>query len=741
MQTPLQLTAVALAALTWSAVTIVAERAGRTSPGRGGPALTSAVRPAATDLGLSSVHMVQGYGSRPLGFEANRGQTDLRVKFLARGPRSTLFLTSEEAVLVLNEEAPGRGRRPPTGPADSSRVRAVLRMTFGGANPNPRIEGRDELPGRANYFVGRTPTRWRTGVATYAEVRYADLYPGIDLIYHARQRELEYDLVVRPGGDPTRIALDVRGADTVAVDQRGDLVLQTAAGMVRQPKPVIYQRIDGGRRVIPGGYVLGAGGRIGVRVGPYDPSRPLVIDPVLVYSTRLGGNNLDEGTSIAVDRAGNAYVTGFTYSANFPTLPEAAQPRFGGAVDVFVAKLNPTGSALVYTTYLGGTGDDRGLGVAVDSAGNAYVAGITLSPDFPTTAGAVGTTFGGESDAFVAKLSPNGSALVYSTYLGGINFDAASAIAVDTAGHAWVAGLTWSADFPTTERATQRALRGPENAFVTKLNRAGSTLVYSTYLGGSAFDAAAGIAVDAAGNAYVTGATSSIDFPTTARAVAPTRLGAANAFVTKLDPAGGELAYSTYLGGGDDEGLAIAVDAHGNAYVTGTTSSRRFPTTHRAFQGANGDVCTAPPPQFCPAGDGFVTKLNPTGSAFAYSTYLGGNGADVGFGIAVDSHGNAYVTGSTSSTNFPSTPGALRRTLAGRLDAFVTQFNPAGAVVHSTYLGGGGDDAGFGIAVHTVGEAYLTGSTASTDFPTTHDVVEPPLGGLPDGFVARIRLR
>ena len=389
----------------------------------------------------------KAFGKVPLHFEANRAQTDPRVQFLARGGGYTLFLTPTETVLVL--------------------TRTVVRMTALGANPEPRASGQAELPGKANYFRGNDRRKWDTNVPTYARVRYRDLYPGIDLIYYGTQGQLEYDFVLAPGADAGQVVLRFEGADKIEVDGHGDLVLQTATGALRQRKPVLYQQGADGRRAVAGGYVLKGADRVGFQVGGYDRSRPLVIDPVLVYSTYLGGSGDDFFGRIAVDDSGSAYVTGGTRSADFPTTPGTVQAALRGTLDAFVTKLDPTGTAIVYSTYLGGSGDrfgtgDAGSGIAVDSDGNAYVTGGTFSADFPTTPGAFQTTLGGLSDAFVTKLDPTGSALVYSTYLGGrantvSTGEGGSGIAVDVDGNAYVTGTTENGDFPTTPGAFQPA--------------------------------------------------------------------------------------------------------------------------------------------------------------------------------------------------------------------------------------------------------------------------------------------
>src|SRR5437016_2944333 len=537
----------------------------------------------------------EAYGKLPVYFEANRGQTDAQVKFLSRGGRHVLFLTPTEAVLVLttppqaaDEKSPTRGGKP--GRLEEG-TRTVLRMTFAGGNPMPRLAGLDELPGKVNYFIGDDAAKWRTNVPTYARVHYQDLYPGIDLIYYGNPRQLEYDLVVRPGADPGRIVLGFQGADKLEVDADGDLVFHTAGAAIRQRKPVIYQEVDGLRRDIAGGYVLRETRTVGFKVDTYDPSRPLIIDPVLFYSTYLGGSAQDVGNGIAVDTSGSAYVTGVTSSGlaattSFPTTPGTLAPSYiGGSSDAFVTKLTTTGSALVYSTYLGGSGSDFGFGIAVDGSGRAYVTGQTNSPGI-ATALAFQTSFGGVIDAFVARLNTAGAALDYLTYLGGTNADEGFAITLDSLGNAYVTGQTESANFPTTTGAFDPSLGGALDAFVTKVGPTGSALGYSTYLGGSSNDAGTGIPVDASFNAYVSGVTSSIDFPTV-NPIQASSGGSFDVFVTKVNPAGSGLVYSTYLGGsGFDEGTGIAVDSlpTPNAYVVGFTSSTNFPTTMGAFQ-------------------------------------------------------------------------------------------------------------------------------------------------------------
>jgi hypothetical protein len=682
--------------------------------------------------------ILDSYGKLPLSFEANHGQTDSRVKFLSRTSGYSLFLTEDEAVLALSGKD-AKTKVKIVGMASKPQSRTalkggVLRMKLRNANPAAKVSGVDELSGTSNYFIGNDPAKWRTSVPTYAKVKYDGIYSGIDLVYYGNQRQLEYDFIVAPKADPHRIQFDVRGAERVRREKNGDLVLKMGEDEIRWHKPVVYQEEDGAKQLIAARYAITGTNRVGFKLAKYDASRPLYIDP-LIYSTYLGGSNYDQGYGIAVDSLGNAYVTGATESPNFPITSGAFQTACNGGYncnvdgDAFVTKLNPTGSALVYSTYLGGSGTDQGFGIAVDSSGDVYVTGITNSPDFPLVNALQPTYGGGPYDAFVTKLNPTGSALVYSTYLGGSAQDQGQAIAVDSSGNAYVTGMGLT-DFPITPGAFQTTCCG---AFVSKLNPAGSALVYSTYLGGSAGATGLGIAVDSSGNAYVTGHTDSTDFPLM-NPLQPTYGGGAyDAFVTMLNPAGAALVYSTYLGGsGDDDGYGIAVDSLGNAYVTGQTSSPNFPTTPGAFK------TTCNPVYNCAQySDAFVTKFNPAGSALVYSTYLGGSSAEIGFGITVDSSGNAYVTGSTTSIDFP-TMNPLQPSNGGGWDAFVTKLNPTGsALLYSTYLGGSGYDYGLGIAVDSAGNAYVTGWTWSTDFPTMNPV-QPTFGGGIDAFVSKI---
>jgi hypothetical protein len=660
------------------------------------------------------------FGARPLAFEENRGQTDSRVRFLSRGDGYGLFLTLDEAVLSLHE-------------GNSART---LRLRWEGAAPAPRVAGEGELPGKSHYLVGNDPAKWRTGIASYQKVQYKEIYPGIDLVFYGNPRQLEYDFVLAPGADPRTVRLAVEGADRMEIDPAGDLVLHLGGGDVRLKRPVSYQESGGFRREVASGWRRLAGEQVGFQVASYDSSLPLVIDPVLVYSTYLGGSSADQANDIAVDSAGNAYVTGFTRSLDFPlSVPKSPSDH---PFDAFVTKLSPSG-AVLYSTYFGGLGStEEGFGIAVDKTGHAYVTGSTGSSDFPLVNPLPVEFQGNSTEVFVTKLDPSGAALVYSTKLGAIlDQEEGRDIAVDFQGNAYVVGITFSPDFPTVAPLPYPSDLGLPEGFVAKLSPSGSSLLFCTLLGGSSYDDARGVAVDAAGNAYVTGMTWSGDFPTVNAFQGSLRSASLDAFVAKLTPDGSALLYSTFLGGSlQDLGDGIAVDAGGSVAVSGLTYSPDFPVL-RAFQ-----------PALHGPTDAFVTRLSPAGQPL-YSTFLGGSGEEGSRGIAVDGLGAAFLTGFTRSTDFPLRNPVQAVCGAGEphcYDAFVTVLNPQGsAIVHSTYLGGGanpvtgaaGANTGEGIAVDSKGNAYVAGWTSTTDFPTVNAFQSEYGGGVSDAFVAK----
>lgn len=685
---------------------------------------TSAAAP--ENLSAGSQISEDFFARLPLAFEANQGQADARVKFISRGNGYALFLTADaEAVLALRK---------------NGRNNAVLRMKLEGARRLPQISGQDELAGKSNHFVGANPRNWHCDVPNYARVRYENVYAGIDQVFYGNGRELEYDFIVAPQADWRQIALGFEGAEKLYINAAGELVLHVGDERIIQKKPVVYQEIDGERREVEGKYKLLASKigsrrqRVGFEIGEHDRSKALVIDPVLVYSTYLGGSEADSGKAIAIDGERNVYLTGYTSSTNFPTVnPTQAGMVSNGRTDVFVTKINPAGNAIVYSTYIGGSAGEIGHGIDVDNAGNAYVTGTTGgvigANDFPTTPGAFDRTFNSSDESFLFKLNQSGNALLYSTYTGGT---IGHEVKVNRAtGEAFVAGSA-SDILPTTPGAYRTACPSSpctSTGFVSKFNAAGSAHVYSTYVGEGVI---ADLAIDAAGSAYTTGRTISNFYPITPGAAQPTctgcNLARGDAFITKLNPAGSALVYSTYLGGSaEDAGNSITVDASGHAYVTGAASSYSastvpFPTTPGAFQ-------TDGP-------GAFITKLNPLGTAFVYSTFIGVRGT--AYGIAVDPAGNAHVTGKVRTTITLVNPISSEFT-SGVDHVFITSLNQTGStLLFSTFFGPGGGNE---IAADTTGSIYVTGETFGS-LPLMNPIQpQHGTGSAFDAFVAKIQVQ
>lgn len=654
------------------------------------------------------------------GFEANTRQVGGRVDFLSRGFGYTLFLTASGPRIEL-----ASGRR--SGSTRSGSMgRNTLEMRLVGANPTPSVHTVGTLAGRSNYFLGNDPRAWRTGIARHARVEYHDAYRGIDVAYYSRYGELEYDFLVKAGADPDAIALDFEGAKRISLNPAGDLVLDFQNEQIVQPRPVIYQGEGEQRREIPGGFVLDGRRRVRFWLGPYDKGQLLTIDPVLVYSTYLGDTGDDIGCGIALDPAGNIYLTGWTDSVGFPMSEGGAD--LAGATDAFVVKLNAAGTQLLYSTFIGG-GDEEFeiVGLAVNAAGSAFITGSSKSADYPTTPGAFQTTLGGGVDAVVTKLSPTGAALEYSTFLGGTGLEGGQILALDSGGNAYLAGFTGSQNFPVTPGAFQQTYSGGAEAFVTKVSADGKSLVYSTYLGGQGDEMpTAGLALDPLGSAYVMGTTTSPNFPVTPGAFQTVLKGPSDAFVAKLTPSGRALEYATLLGGtGSEEGRSVVVGSGGEAHAVGITMSADFPTTLGAFQTVQRG-----------AGDVFVSKLSALGTSLIYSSYLGGGGPDLSRGFGLDAAGGLYVTGATRSPNFPTTPDAVQTAHAGGEDAFVTKVNRNGELVYSTFLGGVGNDRARNMVVDDVGDAAIVGFTSSADFPLVNPFQSEFRGGVRDCFFA-----
>ena len=675
-----------------------------------------------------------GHRGRSLSFEVNQGQADSTIKFLARGRGYTLLLTDTEALLKL----------PAAKQAHADEKLPWIRMQHIGANPKPQVKGSDLTQAKSHYYLGNNPGAWRTNISHYAKVGYTGVYPGVDLVYYGNEGQLEYDYVLASGADPGLITLEFQGIDRLSTNVTGDLVIASGSGELYLKKPRAYQWFDGSARPVDSAYSIKGQHQIGFELGAFDPSLPLVIDPVLTYSTYLGGSEDDRGLGVAVDAEGNTYVAGVTQSANFP---QSSNTPGAAAEDLFVAKLNPAGNALVYSAYLGGAAAELGRALAVDAAGNVYLSGGTRSNNFPVTPGAFQTTLRGGSDAFVLKLNPAGDQLVYSTYLGGTREEGfeGGGLALDAAGQAYVTGVTDSLDFPTSRVTFQRSFGGgSSDAFVSKLSADGSRLVYSTYLGGFDLDEGLGVAVDSAGRAYVTGRTRSPNLVILNAYQALRRSTLDDAFLTKFSAQGDLVTYSTFLGGtGNESAHGIAVDDSGLAYLAGETDSTDFVTTSDAFKKEHGGSDL----------DGFIVKLRTTASksqSLVYSSFFGGSGNDSIRALAAGHTGAVYITGVTDSTDFPTQDAVQAQFGGGSSDAFAAKLDSLGTgLIYSTYLGGNAADSGEAIAVFSrapnrvgvgtleTGTAFVAGVTESSNFPTAVPL-QPQSAGKKDVFVSRI---
>jgi hypothetical protein len=697
--------------------------------------------------------LIASYGKLPLSFETNEGQSDPSVQFLARGQGYAVFLGQGEATILLQNNFSSQTAKT----SISSIGTSVLRLDLLRANRSATVIPEERQITHTNYFTGNDPSRWRTGIPNFARVRYKSVYDGIDVVYYGNQRRLEHDFVVAPGAQPGQISFAVtlgeRSATSLRLDPvTGDLLLSTGAsdeqGELRLLKPVAYQNSDHGRREIPAAYKLIAPDQIGFSIGRYDLSTPLVIDPVLVYSTYLGGSGAagkgDQGKSIAVGRRGNAYVVGTTYSADFPVTRHTYQTHNhapSGTSTVFVTKLNETGTALVYSTYLGGSGGDFGYGIALDRDENAYVTGATYSADFPVTRDAYQRSnpskTSGASTGFAAKLDRDGENLEYATYLGGsgnmanpAHGDVGQAITVGAERAVYLTGYTWSSDFPVTDDAFQKHFAGSalaSNAFVVKLGPDGRDLRYSTFLGGSGSksggDYGNAVALDRDENVVVAGTTNSSNFPVTGSAFQTDFKGSATAFVTELNRRGSEEIFSTYLGGsGGDSAAALALDREGSLYVAGNTGSTDFPLTADVLEGASSAM--GPYLKNGPT-VGFLTKLKGDGSALQYSTFVEGAFSTV-TSLAVDNNGDAYVAGSAPTLSsgipggFQGTPDALTVPTSTGNSGFLVKLDSLASVLdYATLLGGEANDTVAAIALDERGNVYLTGTANSTGFPTS----------------------
>jgi len=721
----------------------------------------SRVESAGFEKPVSQMQVVAAYGKLPLSFEPNVGQADSQVDFVTRASGYTAFLASSEATVRLDAAAsgspsqPGLGWRSGNSAPGTHATGVVVRMVLLRSNRDSEGEGLDRQFGHSNYLIGNDPSKWQRNVPQFSRVAYRNVYPGVDLVYYGNQRQLESDYVVAPGANPNRIALRIEGADHLALNSQGNLVLSTAAGDVFLRRPRAFQKTGDTQLEVTANYIRNGKNRIGIQVGPYDHQQPLIIDPVLVYSTYLGGTTSQIISGIAVDTSGSAYVTGFTSSTNFPTTAGVLQTTVKNSANTaFVTKLKTDGSGLVYSTLIGGSGavGDKANAIAIDGSGNAYIVGTTSSTDFPTMSSTAYQSVNKGGGGFFTVLNTTGTSLVYSTYLSGSGIDLLDGVAVDRTGNAYITGSTTSIDFPlVTAMAIQTTNNAPSQgtAFLSRMDptKVGTvSLIYSTYIGGSKGDSGRAVAVDSNANAYIAGATISSDFPTTAtNAGFQTTLKnttGGNAFVARIDTSQpSHLVYSTFLGGSGsgsnsgDVGMGITLGPSGDAYMIGYSAASNYPLVN-AFDAASS----------APSRKVVISRINTNTSGSAslvYSTYFGGTTFDVGTGIALDTTGNMYVSGATGSADFPVTPGTAQAVLSGTQNAFIAELNPAGtALLFGTFLGGSTDSAN-GIALDhaTPASVYVAGNT-SGNFPITPNAFQildnVSSTSNTDGFVAKL---
>ncbi|MFQ5428443.1 MAG: SBBP repeat-containing protein [Thermodesulfobacteriota bacterium] len=660
--------------------------------------------------------VMESYAGLPLYFIKNNGQTDAAVKFYEKGGGHATFFTGKGVTISLVKD----------------KLAKTVKFSFLGANKEIKVSAEEVLETRVNYFKGKDNKQWRRDVPVYGSVMYSGVYDNVDIRFYGTNSNIEHDIIVKAGGDPKDVRFGYEGVKSINVSESGELEVALSDGMIVEQKPFIYQEIDGKRVEVEGSYRiinkgLDGAASYGFNVASYDHARELVIDPVIDYSTYLGGSSSDFARDVAVDASGAAYLTGWTLSPDFP-MRTPVQGVYGGGVlsgDVFVTKINPAGTAVVFSTYIGGNSDEDSNAIAVDTSGNVYVTGYTQSLNYPVFKAFQPGFAGGTKDAFVTKLNPTGNAFIFSTYIGGIASEKAKDITVDATGYVYLTGWTASFNFPLVN-PIQPVMRGVQDVFVLKMRPPGRGLDYSTLLGGSDSDSGRSITIDATGAAYVTGHTWSFNFPLM-YPVQGTFGGVKDVVVFKINPAGTGLEFSTYLGGtGAEKSKGIALDSNKSVYVVGWTSSPDFPVVN-PIQGA-----------LLGTQDAFLVKLAPPGRRILFSTYLGGSDSDSGRDLAIDSSDSAYVVGHTRSDDFPIV-NPLQGMFGGVRDAFVTKVNPSGSsITFSTFLGGDGDDTARGIAFDNSGAFYVAGGSDSYNYP----IVKPIQGtnaGLNDLFVTKMR--
>lgn len=687
---------------------------------------------------LKQIQILNNLQNQKLAFEPNNGQAISNVKFLTRAKGYNIYFTSDRAVFKFTSKG----------------ITNVLSMNFVNFNSNTKISAADELESKSNYFIGPNSSSWFSGVANYSRVEYKDIYPGINAIFYGNNNQLEYDFLVSPGSDPDAINLSFEGANKIETDSEGNLIISIGSEIIKFQKPYAYQEINSVRTDIKTEYEV-KNNQVNFIVSEYDKNVPLIIDPLLVYSTYLGGSGNEDVSVIDVDQNGYAYIAGQTNSIDFPTTTGVFDEVCdnGGATcnkDIFVTKLNPIGSELIYSTYIGGEGFQEGFGIAVDPSGFAHISGFTNSGDFPTTPAAYDTTQNGFSDVFALKLNQSGSSIIYSTFIGGADTDEARKIDIDSGGNLYVTGITRSQDFPTTTGAFDTEKEPEEtDPFVTKLSGDGSNVIYSTFLGGSQTDEGFDIFVNQNNEAFIVGETQSSDYPTTTLAI-PTctalTCSGSNVFLSKLNSSGSSLLYSNHFGGlQNEEGFGVVSEGQ-FAYVVGSTSSPEFTTTFNSFDTShNGDI------------DAFLVKIDTITGSLSYSTFIGGENSDQAFDISLDENSDLFLSGSTISPGFPVTSDALDSTCGTdglceaqdgpTSDIYLMKFDKDNFnLIYSTYYGGKDNETALSMVLNS-NDIFLTGmidpldnSDFSPVFPTTINAFDRVFNGGTESFAIRISL-
>jgi len=684
--------------------------------------------------GLNNIELNQNHINNNYFFIENRGQWNEDVLFLANMDELNVWITNKGVIYdyykidnefsydEFNYHSPNQQSEYDL--YNTKLLGHSVKVTFPNGDNHPEVITINNNNGYYNYFLGNNAQEWITAVQLFDEIILKDIVEGIDIRYYFENESIRYDFIIEPITNIDEFEFEIEGDNGIRTNDKGELIIKTSFGEVIHGKIYAYQFVEGVRNEAICKFEKTLLRKIRISLDDYDKSRELIIDP-LVYSTFLGGSNRNLGKAHTIDNAGNVYITGTTWSDNFPTTVGAYQTIIGGDRDVFVTKLSSEGDRILFSTFIGGSNGDNGNSLIIDEQENIYLTGHTGSSNFPITTNALQHNFGGVYyDAFITKLNSTGSELLYSSFLGGNDSDYGISISMDNAGLVYLIGETNSENFPTTEQAYQKSFGGYYDAFISKINLTDNELVYSTFLGGNSWDSGNSIVIDNLGNAYLTGFTKSDDYPITADAVQDNFGGYSDAFVSILNSTGSEIIYSTFLGGSfKDYGHSIALDEHGSVYIAGYTLSDDFPSTNSAFQNSfgGGDFF-----------DAFIVKMTPDGKELVFSTFLGGNDNDYANSIMPDNQGNVVVTGYTKSENFSVTNDAYQKNLAsiGQYDVFVSILNPIGSeLVYSTFIGGHKSDYGRSLKLDNTGNIFVIGDTYSEDFPTTNSTFQNNFNG------------